>query len=172
MNVSENVAAYQEVRDTLTNTIKVGGNTFKEWYPIFFNFKIPEDLDPNNCKVFGRQLMKLNQTAMSFATAANMRKTALDGIASSAYLQKMSELSENAKREDKKIAAAILESMAKVQIDQTTMMQTFSEIEKTFWKDVLAHLAIQRKHLEGITMNNALLLKIEGAVGSLGGSEE
>jgi hypothetical protein len=163
--VETKVAAYQAIRARLNHCLVVNGKTLAEWKRIFFSIEIADNMDPILCRQYSTKIMHLNQEASTFYTMADARHYALETSAKQLYRKQYDEIVTALQTSGAKLPAAThLETMALVALDEANSMTMIAEIEKNFWRDVINYLTRCRKQLENITMNNALMRRVDGMV--------
>jgi hypothetical protein len=170
--IVESVENFKGIRRVLNERLIIGGKNLQHWKAKFFDFDIPEDADPIVCRHLSVKIMQLNQSASVFLTNANARYNAIKDSADWLYKEKYQELVAQYRQGERMPAAAFIETMAKASINEALNMAMVAEVEKNFWRDVINYLTRCRKQLENITMNNALIQRIEGQAGGASGYAE
>ena len=171
--VKDAIQRFGQLRQELNEALLIGGKSMREWNRKFCSLDIDEDLTPIQCHRMGVRLMKLNQLASGMFDAADARYTALEWARIQSYESKYEELVAEYRAEGKRLPAAdFFKTMAKAAVKDMEEAALAAKIEREFWKNKINHLTRMRKKLEGVTMNNALTLKVERNVHSVGGTTE
>ncbi len=147
------------IRQKLT----ISGSTMDEWEQTF-RIHVPTDnLNPSTCKEFDSKLLELNQEAAFYHAVAVAKLQMIKRGTDAAHRDKIYALVQEYKDNDKKLpAAATLENLAKVENDDLESAQSIAEIEKSFWTNILEHLATCRKIVENASFNNNTEAKLQG----------
>ncbi len=138
----------------------IAGKTIEEWEGEF-KIEIPEDSNPNDCKRLDLQLLGLHQQATFFRAAARAVLQALKKGNQTQYRSKFSAIvAEHKSRNEKLPAAATLESLARIELDDVEGAMMGATIASDFWEDILEHLNYCRRLVENIIIATGIEAKI------------
>lgn len=140
----------------------IAGKTIEQW-ETEFKIAVPEDLNPQQCKEFDIRLMGMHQEVTFFRAAARAILQALTKGSQTQFRGKFSALVAEYKQKNEKLpAAATLESLARVDLDDVDGAIMAANIAMGFWEDITKHLDFCRKLVESIAMSNGIQAKMDG----------
>lgn len=162
-NIEKALADFKVLEEQLKDKLIVSGKTLAEWQDEFFSVNFSGTFTPLKCRRIGEQLFRMNQIASRFFSAASSRAHSIGEIYSFSYRATYKKaVTESLAHAGKIPAATLIETITKADTDELAALVTVAELEKIFWRDVINYLTRARKQLENISMNNALMNKIEG----------
>jgi hypothetical protein len=164
----------KQVYDAFTTNFRrqylIGGRTIETWEKEF-KIKLPEALDPPNCKVIDIQLLKLHEQATFYKALADSALGVLERGEESLYNDRITAyVNEHRTSTDKDKArlpaAATLETLAKAELGDVEGAVAAAKVSANFWKEILNHLAFCRKVLDNASISSGIEAKLINSANS------
>lgn len=160
-SIKKSKSVYDAFAVSFRTRYQISGHTIEEWEKEY-KVVVPEDLNPQQCKQFDIRLMGMHQEISFFRAAARAILQALSKGSETQYRSKFSALvAEYKQRGEKLPAAATLESLARIDLDDVDGALMAANIANNFWEDILKHLDYCRKLVESIAMSNGIQAKMD-----------
>lgn len=161
-SIKKNKGIYDAFATNFRERYKIIDKTITQWEKEF-KLSVPEDLNPQQCKLFDIKLMGLHQEATFYKAAARAILQALEKGLETQYRSKFSALVAEYKMKNEKLpAAGTLDSLARVELDDVDGAIMSANIANNFWEDIIKHLDYCRKLVESIAMSNGIQVKMDG----------
>lgn len=161
-SIKKNKNIYDAFATNFKTRYLIADKTIEQWEEEF-KLVVPEDLNPQQCKQFDIKLMGLHQEATFLKAAARAYVQALTKGLETQYRSKFSALVVEYKSKNEKLpAAATLESLARIDLDDVDGAIMAANIANNFWEDIIKHLDYCRKLVESIAMSNGIQAKMDG----------
>jgi hypothetical protein len=139
---------------------KVSGKTVKEWES-YYKISVPENPDPQICKMLDMKIMGLYQEAAFLHTEASARVQALKKGSDTEYRARYTALVQEYESSGKKLPArGTLEDLVRSETDNIESALINAEIQKEFWSNIMDHLNMCRRLLENATINSGIEAKM------------
>jgi hypothetical protein len=149
--------------DRLKQNLLLYDKTIPEWWQ-HFGVRIETDnLNPEQCRMYGVKIANLYQEASFYYSLAIAEMHTLESSSNSNHAERIAELVANWEMEHPGIklpAATTLENLARNDENDIYSAISIAKLNKDFWKTVLNSLDTCRKILENSTVNNGIEAKL------------
>lgn len=144
---------HDEFAQQFRHQYMIAGRLIKDWKQ-HFRVNMPPDINTQICQVIDSQLMELHQEATFLKAEAEARLTAQRSANQDKYRTKFAELVTEYKSSGQRLPAKdTLAALAEVDIGETKNATVHTEIELSFWKEILSDLTNCRRLVENATIN-------------------
>lgn len=164
---------FEAYKQNLLDTERISGKTVAEW-KAHFDIQLPEQPDPELCKMLDSKVMNLHHEATYYMAAAQLL---LDRTTLNSELQYRASfgalVQRYAENNTKLPSAETLKVLAHSNPDllNTEMVRERARSEVSFWRVIKADLDVKRSLIKDSTINNGVQAKLDLANGVSNGSE-
>ena len=145
--------------ENFKKTMKISGEPIQAWEDKF-RISIPTDnLTPAMCKELGMTVMDLHQEGTFYYAVAQAKSQMIKRGSEASFNNKFWAIYQESKAAKKRVAAATLENLAKIDNEDLDSALTLADVEVKFWKNILEHLSTCRKIIENASLNISVEMK-------------